>query len=215
MAHHDQQGVGAEPPAINAARETLARYARHGASLSPASVAFDLVGLDAEGSANGAGAQVDRDCIAVVAGQALACMNGAPLPSDPGQGTWNAVAQVGSAAAYDIAGVSELPYDTFCAECGLLLEGSHIATCNGFHHIAGTRQGRACSCSGILRLQHVRPGDGAAGELQDGRGDRYVERHAGAQLSCGACEGPVHSGEVYYAQVDSTWIECCRCTVVY
>jgi hypothetical protein len=136
---------------------------------------------------------------------------GAPLAADPA--TEAPVVQVGSAAAYDITSATELPYDTFCAQCGLLLEGNHVPTCNGVHYVAGAL--RCPACAGLQRLQHVHPGDGAAGELQDRRGDRYVERRAGAELGCGACEGPIYPGEPYYAQVGSTWIECCRCTVVY
>jgi hypothetical protein len=127
----------------------------------------------------------------------------------------NAVGEVGSAAAYDLHGVSEVLYDTFCAQCQDPIVGNHIATCNGERYIAGPRQGRSCFCAGITRLYHVRPGDGAVGELQDRRGDRYVEHIAGAELTCSACEGPIHRDEAYVRQAGSTWIECGRCTIVY
>jgi hypothetical protein len=215
MAPHDQP-AGPKPPAIAAARETLSRYALSGPAQSPTAVAFDLVGLDEEGSANGAGGQVCRDCVATVAGQALAHLNGAPLPWDPEHGTWKAVVQVGSAAAYDLVGASEVPYDTFCIQCEQLIQGNHVATCNGRWYISGPRRGRDCFCLSIERLRHVRPGDGATGELEDRRGDRYVERVAGAELECQACEEPIHRGEAYCTLVGSSnWIVCCRCTFVY
>ena len=215
MARHDQP-AGSEPPAIATARETLSRYALSGPSQWPAAVAFDLVGLDEQGNVNGAGAQVCRDCVATVAGQALAYLKGSPLPWDPEHGDWKAVIQVGSASAYDIVGATEVPYDTFCIECGLLIQGDHIATCNGHWYISGPRRGRDCFCSNIERLRHVRPGDGATGELEDRLGDRYVERDADADLECQACEGPIHPGEGYCVLVGSSnWIVCCRCTFIY
>jgi hypothetical protein len=43
-----------------------------------------------------------------------------------------------------------------------------------------------------------------------------VERVAGAELECQACEGPIHRGELYYALVGKpTWMVCCRCALVY
>jgi hypothetical protein len=216
MARHDQP-AGTEPSAITAARENLSRYALSGASQWPTAVAFDLMGLDEEGNATGGGAQVCRDCIATVAALALAYLNGAPLPRNPEHGAWKAVIEVGPATANDLVAATEVLYDTFCAQCELLIQGNHIASCNGRCYISGPRQGRDCFCSEIERLCYVRPGDGAGGELEDRRGDRYVEHVAGAELECQACEGPIHRGEPYCELVGKRprWIICCRCTFVY
>jgi hypothetical protein len=154
-------------------------------------------------------------CVTTVAAQALAHLDGSPLPPDRPRGAGKALFECGSSVGYDIVGSTQLPYDTFCAECELPIIGDHITLCNGRRYVAGPREGQPCSCRDIRRLHHVRPGDGAAGELQDQRGDRYIELRAGAQLRCDTCEGPIHVSEFYYGRVTSTWIECRRCTYVY
>jgi hypothetical protein len=206
-----------QPTAIADAREALSQFARHGGSYSPASVVFSLASLDEHGSSTGDGAHVCPDCVSTVATQALACLDGVPLPWDPQRGTWKIVDLFGRAATYDLVGATALEYDTFCAECRLPIVGNHIPSCNGRSYVAGIgdRAGRACFCSDIDRLHHVRPGDGAAGELEDRRGDRYLERRAGALTECDVCEGPIHRGELYFALVASTWVRCRRCTIAY
>src|SRR5262245_14650228 len=109
----------------------------------------------------------------------------------PRRQPWKALVQVGSVAACDLVAATEVLYDTFCIRCGQLIQGNHVATCNGRWYIGGPRRGRDCFCFEIERLHQVRPGDGAAGELVDRRSDRYAERVASAELERQACGGPI------------------------
>ncbi len=89
----------------------LREYARRGARRWPGASYFVVAALDGQGQTTGSGADLCRDCVQSVA---RALTDGR---------TCRAIETVGSAAAYDIRGESDLDALRWCAECGLQIEG--------------------------------------------------------------------------------------------
>ncbi len=118
---------GNVPPALEQSHASLQGFAQHGPTWWPCATFFVLAGLDANGEADGGGAEVCRACVTKVAVDALyAVQEGdfgysqvVQFNRQPGQQK-TAVGICGPAAGYDLWGVTDPPQDSdaCCADCG-------------------------------------------------------------------------------------------------
>lgn len=116
---------------IATARQSLEGYVNNGPAYWPGSHHFTLVSLTTNGETDGGGADVCRDCVRDVAGDALMAMDD---PADVPRRTvaigsqYSAVTVCGLAPAYDLMGESDSHAagyggeHTACAQCGAEIE---------------------------------------------------------------------------------------------